>query len=211
MLYQTDLYLFRLINNLTGRSEILDWLFYFLAEYLIFFMAAGALALFFYYLRKETDRFWVKLASFFINVFKLKGWKKWKWEIKIKKKAYLFLFLMILTVGLAWFFKLLINLFYFRPRPHLLMNVHQLVFKSPLDPSFPSAHTTIALALALAVFCRNKIWGSVFLVLALLVGLGRILAGVHYPLDIVGGVIVALISILIIILIIKKHLIWQKK
>lgn len=207
MLNQADLYLFRIINNLAGKNHFCDWLFYFLAEYLIFVMAVAALALFFYYLRKETGKFWVKLASFFLNIFKLKGVQKLKWEIRIKKKAYLFLLLMVLTVGAAWLFKLLINLVYFRPRPYVFLSVNQLLFKSPLDPSFPSGHAVIAFALAAAIFCRNKIWGIVFLILASLVAFGRIAVGVHYPLDILGGAAAAFLAVFIILKFLKKFII----
>ncbi|MBP6884905.1 MAG: phosphatase PAP2 family protein [Candidatus Pacebacteria bacterium] len=53
--------------------------------------------------------------------------------------------------------------------------------------SFPSEHATTFMALAVALFFLHRKAGIFFLVLAILIGLGRILAGVHTPLDILGG------------------------
>jgi undecaprenyl-diphosphatase len=181
MLYQFDLYLFRLLNNLAGQNRVWDWFFYFAAVYLIFVMVGLAFGLVLYYLTPSISPYFRKAKT---------GGEK----VRVKK-IYPFLFLLVATPILAYFLKIIVNLVYFRPRPFVVLSdVHQLIFKSPFEASFPSGHTVIAFALAFAVFYKNKIWGSVFLVLALAVGLGRIFAGVHYPLDIVGGIIVAFLA-----------------
>lgn len=81
-----------------------------------------------------------------------------------------------------------IRFFYHRPRPFLTLNVHQLL----TDPaySFPSAHTSFFFAFAFAIYLYNKKWGNWFFFGALCIGIARVMAGVHYPTDILGGIVV---------------------
>ena len=64
------------------------------------------------------------------------------------------------------------------------------------NPGFPSDHALFAGFLTLAVWygTRNRTVSIVMLALALLVCLGRVLALVHTPLDVAGGLVVALIG-----------------
>ena len=64
--------------------------------------------------------------------------------------------------------------------------------------AFPSQHTAVASALALAVFFEHKALGTVLVWLALLIGLARVLAHVHYPIDIVGGFVIGIITALFV-------------
>jgi undecaprenyl-diphosphatase len=75
-----------------------------------------------------------------------------------------------------------------------LKNVHQLTAES-LNSSFPSGHSTFAFALAFSIFWYDKKSGIIFIILAILVALGRVLVGVHYPLDILFG---ALLGFLVV-------------
>lgn len=70
--------------------------------------------------------------------------------------------------------------------------------------SFPSEHMTIFTAIAMVMFLINKKAGIVFLIIAILIGLSRIVIGVHYPLDILGGLFVGGLVGLIFIKIFKK-------
>lgn len=55
--------------------------------------------------------------------------------------------------------------------------------------AFPSGHSTAFMALATSIFLSHKRVGYLFIVFAVLIGLARIVAGVHFPLDILGGFI----------------------
>lgn len=61
------------------------------------------------------------------------------------------------------------------------------------NPGFPSDHALFVTAILLAVWfeTRNKLLTAVLAVLVVLVGAGRVLALVHTPLDIIGGVVIA--------------------
>lgn len=62
-----------------------------------------------------------------------------------------------------------------------------LLFYPPQDPSFPSHLAAVESALAATVVFYNRKAGTIMLLVTLLSGLGRVYAGVHYPIDIAGG------------------------
>ena len=93
----------------------------------------------------------------------------------------------------------LIGLVYFHPRPFVIGLGTQL-FQYPADTSFPSDHTTFMVSIALMFFYfkETRIYGVIFLILGLIGGFARVFSGVHFPLDILGSIIVSIISTLII-------------
>ena len=85
-----------------------------------------------------------------------------------------------------------INAAYFRPRPFVDHEVTRL-FYPPTDSSFPSNPAAAAFAIAVAVWAVNRRLGSLLLTAAALYGFARVYAGVHYPLDIVSGALIAIV------------------
>ncbi|MFN8482695.1 MAG: phosphatase PAP2 family protein [Anaerolineae bacterium] len=81
------------------------------------------------------------------------------------------------------------NLLFFRPRPFAEHDVH-LLFYRPTDSTLPSNPAAVAFAFAAAVAVHEPRWGLAMAVLAVLFGAARVMAGVHYPLDIVTGALV---------------------
>jgi undecaprenyl-diphosphatase len=77
------------------------------------------------------------------------------------------------------------------------------VLFAPTDSAFPSAHTALAFGLAITVFLHDKKIGWFYLFGALAVGVARVLANVHYPIDILGG---AFIGTLVAVIVEKVHL-----
>ncbi len=84
----------------------------------------------------------------------------------------------------------LIRFFYHRPRPFVTHQVHQLISEN--EWSFPSGHSAFFFAMAMAIYFYNKKWGTWFFVAATLISLSRIVAGVHYPTDIIGGAVIGI-------------------
>ncbi|HHY73229.1 MAG TPA: phosphatase PAP2 family protein [Bacillus bacterium] len=82
---------------------------------------------------------------------------------------------------------------YFRPRPFVTYAVNLLSDKLNTDPSFPSNHSTGAFALAFALFWQRRKMGIVLIALAVCMALSRIFIGVHYPLDVAAGALIAFI------------------
>jgi undecaprenyl-diphosphatase len=77
-----------------------------------------------------------------------------------------------------------------RARPFVAhpSEAHLLIARST-DPSFPSDHATGAFAIAAAVWMYDRTAGTLFLVLAVVLGFARVYVGTHYPGDVVGGAI----------------------
>lgn len=65
------------------------------------------------------------------------------------------------------------------------------------NPGFPSDHALFTMAITLAILfgARQKKLAVIALVLTLLVCVGRVVALVHTPLDVIGGVLVACVGI----------------
>ena len=83
-----------------------------------------------------------------------------------------------------------------RPRPWLdVEGLVNLVGESAYR-SFPSGHSTSAFAFAFAVWygTKKKWFKWLAMIVAILMGLSRLYVGVHYPTDIVGGILVGWFS-----------------
>lgn len=80
-------------------------------------------------------------------------------------------------------------------RPFQTHDIRVLVVHAP-GQSFPSDHSTAAFAIALAVLAfLSWRWGIVLLLAAALIGFARVYDGIHYPGDILGSILVALVSL----------------
>ena len=87
-----------------------------------------------------------------------------------------------------------LNYFFYRPRPFVAYNITPLI-SHEATASFPSGHATFFFALATIIFLyMSRRWGVWAYIVAALMGLARVYAGVHYPLDIVGGAVIGVLS-----------------
>lgn len=85
----------------------------------------------------------------------------------------------------------IVRFFYHRPRPFLTYQLHPLLFQN--EWSFPSGHSAFFFAMATAIYLYNKKWGVGFFIATILITISRIVAGVHYPSDILGGMAVGIV------------------
>jgi undecaprenyl-diphosphatase len=69
--------------------------------------------------------------------------------------------------------------------------------KHAADYGFPSDHTSGAFAIAVALLLRHRISGWIALVLAVLIGVGRVMIGVHYPTDVLAGAVLGTLCALV--------------
>lgn len=82
-----------------------------------------------------------------------------------------------------------------RIRPYVTLESILPLGHLPGDHSFPSGHSAGSFAAAWALFrSAKKRWGVPALVLAALISLSRLYVGVHYPTDVIGGVIIGILA-----------------
>lgn len=84
-----------------------------------------------------------------------------------------------------------------RPRPYMVdTSVVPLIF--PSEYSFPSGHTSSSFAAACAIFLNNKKAGIAAFIMAAMIGFTRLYLFVHYPTDILGGIILGIVCAIIV-------------
>ena len=81
-----------------------------------------------------------------------------------------------------------------RPRPFVTFTDLQILIPTPSEFSFPSGHTSSSFAAA-GVFYSNlpKKFGVPAVILAGLIGLSRLYVGVHYPTDVIAGIVMGIL------------------
>lgn len=124
------------------------------------------------------------------------------WAIFISKRKMFNFSLFFLTSVISWAVAALLKIAFHIPRPFTQEGIIPIVREYGF--SFPSEHMAVFTAFAFATYFLNKKVGVVFFILALLIGLSRIILGVHYPSDILGGFCVGAIISFIIIRLFKK-------
>ncbi len=160
-----DLNIFYVINNLALKSQFWDTFF--------IWATAASISVFslilFFFIFKNSRLFWLALLAAIIS---------------------------------RGFFTEAIRFFYYRARPFIALDDIQflsggnLFFEIPqANASFPSGHAAFMFAIAFAGYVYNKKIGTVLIIVALILSLARVYIGVHYPSDILGGILVALISV----------------
>lgn len=76
-----------------------------------------------------------------------------------------------------------------RPRPFMLREELLLLIPPPSDFSFPSGHTYSAIASAIVIGYYHPKWGILATVLAILIAFSRLYLMVHFPTDVLVGIL----------------------
>jgi undecaprenyl-diphosphatase len=97
------------------------------------------------------------------------------------------------SAGLALLINQAIAQIWHRPRPY---ETHPQVYHltKSHDPSFPSDHASAAFGIAFGIYFIDRRLGKFFLVVAVLIGFGRLLVGAHYLTDVLASIVVAAIA-----------------
>lgn len=133
-------------------------------------------------------QFGIFIAQDLLNIFFILFALLWLWgDITTKK----YIAKMIIFTIIGGCICQLISHFFHMPRPFVLGIGHNIISHAPTG-SFPSNHMFIFSSIAFSyLFSPYKKYGIALLFVAWLVGWSRVFVGVHFPLDILGGFILA--------------------
>jgi undecaprenyl-diphosphatase len=119
----------------------------------------------------------------------------------LKKQLLIF---SILTFGLALIIGKTLNHFIYNSRPFVKNGFSPLIEHAP-DNGFPSDHMLLVASVAMIISFYNRKIGTFLWILAILIGLSRIMVGVHHPIDIVGSALIAIVSSTVVYWVLKKR------
>lgn len=92
-----------------------------------------------------------------------------------------------------------------RTRPYEVIDGLTRLVGEQSDFSFPSGHTSSAFSVAVVMFMlMPKKYGVPALIVATLIAYSRLYVGVHYPSDVIGGLIIGILAAAICVAIYKK-------
>jgi len=126
-----------------------------------------------------------------------------------KNRRNIFLF-SITTLILSFLLSRIGNYFILNPRPFVVNPSIIPLFPHIPNNGFPSDHTLLTMTLAAIVYTFNHKIAILLSIGAILVGVARIIAQVHHPIDILGSIIIACVSSLLVYSILTKRKIISK-
>jgi len=126
----------------------------------------------------------IGILSIFVYHYRYRNYHLWSISHTAVKEAVF----IITAVLFAWSLAYIMKITFTMPRPYIRFASEVL----PLFPyggydSFPSGHATLFSALATAIYYLHKKIGFVFILIAIFISISRVIAGVHFPIDIVVG------------------------
>lgn len=83
-----------------------------------------------------------------------------------------------------------ISKLYIRQRPFVSVKGVSLLTPHTADGGMPSHHTVFMIALAYSIFLLNRNTGLLLMTLTIVCGFARVVAGIHFPTDIIAGLII---------------------
>lgn len=93
-------------------------------------------------------------------------------------------------LGSLVFNNMLIKNIVARPRPYRMIETLTILIPEPGEYSFPSGHTSSSFAAGVVLYLMlPKKYGIPAMVLAFFIGISRLYVGVHYPTDVLGGMV----------------------
>ncbi|MGH2972772.1 MAG: phosphatase PAP2 family protein [Gaiellaceae bacterium] len=102
------------------------------------------------------------------------------------------------AAALAYVVNFVIHSVWDRSRPYEA-HVISHPWSSATDASFPSDHASVSLAIAFAVLAIDATAGVVLLVAAVLIAVGRVFIGAHYPGDVLASLAVAAVAAFVVV------------
>jgi undecaprenyl-diphosphatase len=170
ILQNFDTVIFSYLNGFVGQSIFFDMMVLFIASFIPFFvvLSYGAFLLFTFYRRHRH-------IPSRVSQFDREG---------------IAIVAVLLSSSLSHLIASGIQEMVARPRPYLALDTAHLFTVGTW--SFPSGHAALFFAFAASAYCFNRRVGAVLYLSATFIGLARVIAGVHYPTDVVGGAVLGI-------------------
>ena len=102
------------------------------------------------------------------------------------------------AAGLAWLTSSWLKDVFQIGRPFLTLDTVSPLFLYGNNDSFPSGHAALFFALSIFLYTRERFLGGLSLLVAVLVSISRVAAGIHWPFDILGGAVLGCVIALAI-------------
>ena len=118
----------------------------------------------------------------FVSYFILCGWLLIERDARIIKVILIPFVIFVLTT--------IIRKIIDKPRPYVVLNIEPLIRRDKTGESFPSRHVLSVCIIAMACFFINPWIGAIMTIIAVLIAVIRVLAGVHFIKDVVIGAII---------------------
>ncbi|HEY6962635.1 MAG TPA: phosphatase PAP2 family protein [Gaiellaceae bacterium] len=103
------------------------------------------------------------------------------------------------AAALALLVNKIISSSWHRDRPYQTHHVARIWGPHKTDASFPSDHASASFAIAVAVLLIDPVVGLAFLVLAVLIAVGRVVVGEHYPGDVLAGALIGSVAAVVVV------------
>lgn len=165
-LLQLNYDIFFIFHNLASQFELVRILAYFIAEHFDIIVLSLACLFFGYSTYKKVHKGW---RGYFSRPIVTEG-------------------IQVVTAVIgAWLISQFLKTFVALPRPFLSFPDITPLFVYGGYNSFPSGHATLFAALGMIIFFRYRKAGIFFLLCAFVIGISRIIVGIHFPLDVLFG------------------------
>lgn len=174
--------IFHFFNNLSHQNPIIDWVITFCAIYFPYIVAGAAIVFIIYHKHGRGGEPVLQMAKAHIREFVI----------------------LICSVLITWGLITLLKEIIAAPRPYLVFENFASLFPYGGHDSFPSGHAGLFAAIAGAISIFHKRAGAIFLIFAIIIGLARIAAGVHFPIDILSGLIIGFFGVQGVYRLLKK-------
>lgn len=117
----------------------------------------------------------------------------WAWLRSTRPGKIKFAIAAVVAGAIALFLAEIAGKIFYDPRPFVTRNLQPLVQHAP-ENGFPSGHTWISMTTTALLYYYGRSLFLVSLVITVAVGTARVLALVHSPIDIVGGIIIGSVA-----------------
>jgi undecaprenyl-diphosphatase len=109
-----------------------------------------------------------------------------------------------LTLPVTFIVSKIGGLLYNDPRPFVVGHFIPLIPHEP-DNGFPSDHVLLCASIAAVIYPSSKSLSLILWALTLLVGISRVLTGLHHSVDVIGSIMLAIVVAAIVYRIINRR------